>query len=313
MIRFSALLRPTAGAAVLAVVGWRVGSGPFVAGLRSITSWSIAAAAGIGVVTTVCAAARWRVVARGLGAEIPFTCAVTAYYRSQFLNTVLPGGVVGDVHRGVRQGRDNGGVSRALRAVAWERTAGQAVQVAAAIVVLATFPSPVRSWAPMAAGAIAASSLIAVLAFRALPRVRRALALDVRHTLLNRGSWPKIVVASAIVVGGHAMTFLLAAHVAGSATSITTMLPLTFLVLLAMSVPFNVGGWGPREGVAAWVFGGAGIGAAQGVATATVYGILAFVACAPGVAVLASDWLRVASRRRPIERRQAWITARTSC
>ena len=88
---------------------------------------------------------------------------------------------------------------------------------------------------------------------------------------------------------------------------------IAFLVLLAMSVPFNVGGWGPREGVAAWVFASAGIGATQGVATATVYGIFSFVACAPGIAVLASDWLRAASWRRPIEKRQAWVTARTSC
>ena len=44
------------------------------------------------------------------------------------------------------------------------------------------------------------------------------------------------------------------------------------LVLLAMVVPLNVGGWGPREGVAAWAFAAAGWGAAQGVAAATAYG-----------------------------------------
>ena len=59
---------------------------------------------------------------------MPLRTAVPAYYRSQFLNTTLPGGILGDVHRGVVHGRDVGDVGRGLRAVAWERTAGQVVQ-----------------------------------------------------------------------------------------------------------------------------------------------------------------------------------------
>ncbi|MGJ3561879.1 hypothetical protein ACR6C2_41015 [Streptomyces sp. INA 01156] len=30
-----------------------------------------------------------------------------------------------------------------------------------------------------------------------------------------------------------------------------------------MALPLNVGGWGPREGVAAWAFGAAGLGAGR--------------------------------------------------
>ena len=76
----------------------------------------------VAVATTVCCAWRWRLVARGLGLEPPAAHArsrrTTA---SQLLNTTLPGGVVGDVHRGVRHGREVGDTGRALRAVAWER------------------------------------------------------------------------------------------------------------------------------------------------------------------------------------------------
>ena len=70
-----------------------------------------------------------------------------------------------------------------------------------------------------------------------------------------------------------------------------------------MSVPLSVGGWGAREGVTAWAFGAAGLGAAQGVATATVYGVLAFAATLPGAAVLVVGWLRDASARRASSRR----------
>ena len=63
-------------------------------------------------------------------------------------------------------------------------------------------------------------------------------------------------------------------------------MPLALLVLVAMGIPANVAGWGPREGVAAWAFAAAGLGAAQGLATAVVYGVMVFVASLPGAVVL---------------------------
>ena len=63
------------------------------------------------------------------------------------------------------------------------------------------------------------------------------------------------------------------------------MLPLALLVMLAMVLP-SIAGWGPREGVTAWAFGAAGLGAEQGVATAVVYGVMVLVASLPGAVVL---------------------------
>jgi hypothetical protein len=48
----------------------------------------------------------------------------------------------------------------------------------------------------------------------------------------------------------------------------------------------NIGGWGPREGAAAWAFGAAGLTADLGVSTAVVYGVLVIAASLPGAAVL---------------------------
>ena len=111
--------RLAATIATLAVLVWRVGTGPFLDGLRTVDGGALAAAAGLAVLTTVCCAWRWRIVARNLGVDLPLSTAVAAYYRSIFLNVTLPGGVVGDVHRGVSNGRDTDDVGRGLRAVAW--------------------------------------------------------------------------------------------------------------------------------------------------------------------------------------------------
>ena len=159
---------PTLGAAaILAVVVWRLGAGPFRDGIRAVDAAALAAAAGIGLVTTICCAWRWTVVARGLGIDLPLAAAVAAYYRSLFLNVTLPGGVLGDVHRGLAHGRDTRDVGRALRAVAWERTGGQVVQVILTVCVLSVLPSPVRSSMPFVALALVAAAAAVLLAGRA--------------------------------------------------------------------------------------------------------------------------------------------------
>src|SRR5450432_3746961 len=210
---------------------------------------ALAAAAGVAVLTTVCHAWRWKIVARGLGVDLSLPAAVAAYYRSQFLNVTLPGGIVGDVHRGVSNGRDVSDVGRGLRAVAWERSAGQVVQVILTVAVLLALPSPVQSSMPLVAIAVVVAALGIVLVARARPgggrsawaRVRSAAAGDIRDGLLARRAWLSIALASALVVGGHALTFLIAARTAGAAAPPSQMLPIALLVMAAMVLP-SVGG-----------------------------------------------------------------------
>ncbi|MET0693781.1 MAG: lysylphosphatidylglycerol synthase transmembrane domain-containing protein [Propionibacteriaceae bacterium] len=286
--------RLAGGFAVLGVLCWQVGTGPFLHGLRSITVESLVWAGLIAVVTTTAAAWRWTLVSRGLGVPMPLGHATAAYYRSQFLNTMLPGGVLGDVHRAIAQGQDVGNVGRGLRAVAWERSAGQVVQVAVALGVLLVLPSPVSSYVPTAAAILVLCLVIVVLGWRALPhsgptwwrRARHAVTTDLRLGVLATGVWPGVAAASLVVVAGHAATFVLAARTAGVSANTPQLVALAVLVLMAMTIPANVGGWGPREGAAAGLFAAAGLGAAAGVAAATVYGLLVLVATLPGALVL---------------------------
>lgn len=311
-------LRPVAGLAILGVLVWRIGGEAFVDGLRHVDAWSVAAAAAIAVVTTVCAAWRWVLVSRGLGTELSLRSAVAACYRSQFLNVTLPGGVLGDVHRGVRHGRRGGDLGRGLRSVVWERAAGQVVLVVLTVGAVLLLPSPASSLpegeSPLPTVLLVAAALAVVAALAAVvargrrvsgkrptvrvardarvPRVSRAgqvAVADLRAGLLGRHTWPGVVAVSTVVVVGHVATFVLAARSAGVTASVGDLVPLALVVLVAMAVPLNVAGWGPREGVAAWAFGVAGLGVAGGVGTAVVYGVMSFVAALPGAALLVTS------------------------
>ena len=266
------------GAAALGLVTWSTGLGPFVSGPASLGPGTLVLGAALAVPVTVACAWRWRLVAAGLGMHVEPASAVASCYRAQFLNTVLPGGVLGDVHRGVRQGRTGGGTGRGLRAVAWERAAGQAVQAVVTVGVLLVLPSPLRPVVPWVLGVVA----LVVAAALLLPAARR----DLRRCVLRRAAWPGVVVASTVAVAGHLTTFVVVARAVGVAAPVTSLVPLAVLVLLAAGLPTNVAGWGPREGVAAWTFAAAGLGAAQGVATAAAYGVVVAVASLPGAVAL---------------------------
>src|SRR4051812_9278905 len=69
-------IRTLGGVAVLVFLLWRVGSGPFLDGVRMIDAWALAAALGVGATTVVACAWRWRLVAIGLGMQLPLRTAI---------------------------------------------------------------------------------------------------------------------------------------------------------------------------------------------------------------------------------------------
>nr|WP_244187755.1 lysylphosphatidylglycerol synthase transmembrane domain-containing protein [Streptomyces regalis] len=315
---FRTHLGTAVGVVILAVLFWRLGTGVFLDGLRRIDGPALVAALGIGLVTTVFSAWRWQLVARGLRIRLPLGPAVADYYRALFLNAALPGGVLGDVHRAVRHGQSAGDMGRGVRAVVLERMAGQVVLAGAGAVVLLTMPSPVlneaRDLTPVLLfAAVGALAVVAAVRMnrapsrrdRSNPTALRSTLGEAREALLSRRNGPGVAVSSVVVLAGHLAMFVLAARIAGTTASVAVLLPLAVLALLAMGLPLNVGGFGPREGVTAWAFGAAGLGADTGLAVAVVYGVLSFVAALPGVLVLVARWYSRYALASPVSRTES--------
>jgi hypothetical protein len=237
-------VRLGAGLLALAILVRQLGAGPFVAGLRAVHPWTVAVALLVTAGTTWCCAKRWTLVAARDGDPLSMQTAYVAYYRSQLINATLPGGVVGDLHRGVRHG---------WRAVLWERGIGQVVQVA--LVGALVLPGTARWWGLAAfALVVAAAGAVAGL--------------------------------SALSTAGHLGIFLVAAQATGVDLPLTTLVPIGALVLLGAAIPFNIAGWGPREGVAAWAFTAFGSTATIGLTVAVTFGVLGTLATLPGLLVL---------------------------
>lgn len=289
-----AWLKLAIGVAIVGALVWKVGANGFVDGARVLGPVDVAAALVIGLATTVLCAWRWCLVARRLGLRLPLGRAVADYYRALFLNAVLPAGVLGDVQRAVRHGRQEGDVGAGVRAVVLERMAGQAVVIVAGVVVLLAGPARLAGLIVVAGiGVLAVGYLAARRWISTGSRWRRTVD-DVRSGLLARDAWPGVALLSALALAGHITLFLIAMKAAGATQSAEQLLPIVVVALLAMGLPVNVGGWGPREGVTALMFAAAGLGAAQGLTAAVAYGLLGLVASLPGALMLVRRRERVA-------------------
>lgn len=296
------LIRIGAGVAVIAGIVWTVGAGPFIHGLASVSWLTITVAAALTAVASVSAVWRWRTVASGLGLELSWWGAIAAYYRSQFLNTVLPGGVVGDVHRAYRHGRRSGNVALAARAVATERIAGQVVQLVlvAAVLSIVGLSSPLHALA-WVVGGVAVLLAIGIAALAMTVPGRRFLGRELEQLGYVFGDpirSVKIVASSILVVASHVSVFVVACLATGVHAPLLELVALGLIVLTAAAIPLNIGGWGPREGAAAAAFAAVGLGAGAGVAASTAFAIAATIAVIPGAAVLVVNRILVARANR---------------
>jgi glycosyltransferase 2 family protein len=278
--RLLGVLRAVIPVLLLAVLLRRIGAEPFRRSLHVLTPWPVAAALILGGVTVLAQAMRWRMVASAFGPapELTRRRAVREYYRSALLNSVLPGGVLGDAVRAWRQRPEEQGRLRQqalaaapqARAVLVERVMGTAVLMLAAAVAALRWTGWIT--ALMLAGAVLAGA-IAWPAVTRLPGAARLAVLG----------WSVLALASVLAL------FAVAAARLGTVHRSADVIPLALIVLAGMSVPVGLGGFGPREAVAALAFTAFGLSAEAGVATSVGYGVLAAVSTVPGALVMLLD------------------------
>jgi uncharacterized membrane protein YbhN (UPF0104 family) len=284
------LLQIAFGAVVVTGTIAVVGTGPLIRGVLAISPAAILLGAAFTAVATLAAVWRWRTVSAALGLPITWGAAVGAYYRSQFLNTVLPGGVVGDVHRAYRQGLSQGAVPLAARAVAAERLAGQIVQAAVTAVVLLVLGSTgallLTAWIGVALVAVIAVAVAIAAATRSGRRFLLRELTHLRKVFRSPRATLSIVAASVVVVAAHSATFIVACLAVGVGATPRELVGLAAVAMAAAALPLSIGGCGPREAASASAFAVVGLGAGGGLAASTAFGVLTMIAVLPGLVVL---------------------------
>ena len=248
-------------------------------------------------------ARRWQLTAKQLGLSLPYLTALRAYYKATFFNQLLPGGVLGDVGRALEHGRAQSAELRfsAYRAVAIERLAGQLVLLIA--VIIAVLPSGILDNFILASesthSSVTSSPMIFVVVvttilltiffstrFNAVVHARagvRVFLSDLASTWLTPALMVRQILLSLTILCSYLTSYIALALALGYVGDLLWLSTAILLVLLSMSLPVTIAGWGIREISAAGLWMVGGLDPAQGLAIAVAYGLLNLVCSLPGL------------------------------
>lgn len=313
-MRTALLLRLALAAGSLALVWSALDGGEALARLRGLQpGWAAAALIALSVQTWL-AAWRWWLTARQLGVPVGPRRALSEYYLAQLVNQIMPGGMVGDVGRALRNA-DGGGRMRAGQAVVLERLMGNAMLMAVMMAaMLAGLLMPARQPLPgwlllMIAGAAALVLLLGLLI--RLPHgqgriadLARSLRGAIRTGLLSPEVLRAQILLSLGTVLANLAAFAFAARATGTDLPLIASLILVPLILFTMLIPLSISGWGLREGAAAALFPLAGFSGAAGLAASVAFGLIFLLASLPGLVVLLVASAGNAGRARMVEKEQ---------
>ena len=250
------------------------------------------------IIQVVIGGLRWNSVLFGLGSLLPNWISIRLFYIGAFFNQALPGGNGGDAARMYLSYKYGLTLRHALNGVIIERVA-----TVLTLVVLVDVTQPLflkhldDEMARLSVTGIVTITVLAlagvgVVAFLdRLPegmrrwRVVRGLGnlgVDTRQIMFNVSRLWKPICWSII---GHLnislVVFILAAGL-GLEASLLDCIVLIPPILLVLSIPISIGGWGVREGAIVWGFALVGVPNDAALALSLLFGVAGLVVSLPG-------------------------------
>lgn len=254
------------------------------------------------------AAGRWLAVLKVIGARLGALRTTQIYYISCFFNLVLPGSVGGDAVRIWKACQAGLELSPAVNSVMLDR-----VITVFGLVLLVVLTQPIlmmradlpAAWLfPALAGVSVAGIVVLMLLDRlpatlnrwALVRAMAALANDTRRIFLHPVN---AVVNMAMAVFGHAMLSMAVYALARGLdidVSPFDCMALVPPVVLIMTLPISISGWGVRETAMVVAFGLIGVDERTALVLSVLFGFVMIVSSLPGGAI----WLLSGDRARAV-------------
>ncbi len=241
--------------------------------------WFLAAAALVPLQMAL-SAYRWHRVSLRMGLPLPFKVALPELYFATLLNQLLPSGVAGDGVRVFRHGRQTDAMRQALHAAMTERFSGHLLLCGLCCGLAASLYALAPAGLVPAVALITLGAVVALVAPAKLPAIG-PFAADARAALFRRESLG-IWAASAALLASFVVGLVLCLQALGLPMSWRVVQGLP-LLLLAMSVPISLGGWGLREVTATLLLPSLGLPEEAALAVSITYGLSVLGGAMPGL------------------------------
>lgn len=274
---------------------------------KEIDPAMLAVAYALMVAQIILGAVRWDLVLKALAAPIRFGRALTIFYIAGFFSLVLPGAVGGDAVRMWKARREGLSLSISINSVMLERliTVFALVLLVAVTqpVLLVRVPDLPGAWVFPAMTVVGLFGMALLTVLDRLPerlwhwRVVRALAhlaADTRRVLLRpRFGLPILLVALVGHVNLSLVVYALAVGL-GLDVDVIDCMVLVPPVILIMTLPISIAGWGVRETAMVTAFGLVGVEDHAALVLSVIFGLVNMAGVLPGglVWLLSGDKLK---------------------
>lgn len=266
--------------------------------MSEIDPLMLAGAAVVMLVQICVGGQRWRVVLSAIGAELGYFKATQLFYIGVFFSQALPSSVGGDAVRMFKVYKLGMDLRNAINGVLLER----AVTVVALVVLI----DVTHQWfLPRVDAATAAAMLSTVVLVTAgcagglaflmfldrLPeglrrwRVVRGfgnLGIDARKVFLVPGHLLWVMFWGVLTHINMALIVLILALGLGLNVTLLDCLTLVPPVMLIMTIPISIGGWGVRETAMVTLFGLIGVPGEGALALSVIFGLIGITVAIPG-------------------------------
>ena len=280
------------------LVGWLVLKADFfhvVQQIQAVNPWMVAASTVLMLLQITLGGVRWWVVMLALSQSLSGVQALAGYYIGNLFSQILPGAIAGDAVR-IWFGRRVGlSLKSAINSVVLERYAtvlGLVLLVTATQSVISARVSGILgSWAFPALSIAGIIGVAAVCVLDCLPSAWqrwgfvRGLAQFARDTrrLFLRTPYGLLVLAIAVISQVNlSLSVWMLANGLGLPVSILNCLVLVPPVILVMTVPVSIAGWGVRETAMVIAFGFIGVSRNSALALSLLFGLITLAAALLG-------------------------------
>jgi len=222
--------------------------------------------------------------------NISFVYSLKFYYISNFLNNILPGGVLGDLYRIYHTSEDKKKLlelGKSFQSVVFERISGQIVLFLFFIISLTFYFLFYEKY-------IAFLYLFTLLVFlffffRLLFKKKlkdflkkNIFGKNFKSIFLGPVFWQHFFY-SFLIISSYISIYIITALSLKLEIDYFAFLVFTPLILFSMTIPISIGGWGVRETTALLVSFLLGLSASASVTVSIVYGLLNFICSLPGI------------------------------
>ena len=228
---------------------------------------------------------RWCYIASKTQSSITYYDAFRFYYIAGFLNNILPTGIAGDIYRTINikvNNKNTNNFLKSLQSVILERLSGQIALITTFVLSLQIFFIFNQKYQASIYVFFSIIVLLGLLKLVFSYKKKNKYIINLKYIFSGKRLLKHLTV-SLIIVMTYIITYIICAYSLNLKIDLISFFVFAPIVLISMTLPVSIGGWGVRETTALVISFLLGLSVSSSVTVAIVYGICNLVCSLPGI------------------------------